>query len=318
MSKPSPVHRREDHDLTVDRQFAARRARRESLVVGLDGRKHDADALALARSLHAAFGVEIVLAHVIPPGPPGQGMAEFEAIERCEGRDLLARTARDFEPRADTELIGPRATADGLSRLALERHASMLVLGSSHRGKIGRIVPGGVTSQLLARTPCGIAVAPVGYAQSVPTPISSIGVAYDATSESDAALAAAAMAATGLGASLHLYHAMHAISPSPEWDKFREHMRNFAQGILDQGRKQLPAELKITTTLLEGDTATVIAEAADKDSIGLLFVGSRGYGPLREALLGGIGGALLRTAHCPLMIIPRRVRQPAPGQTATP
>jgi nucleotide-binding universal stress UspA family protein len=59
------------------------------------------------------------------------------------------------------------------------------------------------------------------------------------------------------------------------------------------------------THVLEGDVAEAIAETAHEDDVGLLFAGSRGYGPLREALLGGVGGALLQTARCPLVIIPR-------------
>jgi nucleotide-binding universal stress UspA family protein len=245
----------------------------ELLIVGLDGRDHDADAVALARSLHDAFGGEVVHVHMVSPA------------------------------------------AEELSRVAAERGAGMLVLGSTHRGTVGRIVPGGVASHLLAHAPCAIAVAPVGYAQSPPEPISRIGIAYDAMSESDVALSAAAAAAARLGASLHLYYAIHAISPDPGWDKFRRHMHEFAQEILDRGLIQLPAGLEADGRVLEGDAATALAEAASEDQIGLMFAGSRCYGPLREALLGGVGGGLLRTARCPLVLIPRRSRPAPPDPT---
>lgn len=74
---------------------------------------------------------------------------------------------------------------------------------------------------------------------------------------------------------------------------------------LERGLAQLPAALEATSTVLEGHTAEVISQAAAHDEVGLLYVGSRGYGPLREALLGGVAGGLLRTARCPLMIVPR-------------
>jgi len=315
MSKPSAAPRLISREVSAAHPSAVEpRVHRRSFIVGLDGREHDADALALARSLHAALGGEIVLAHVIPPAPPGRGMVAFEAIERREGRELLDAAATKIGDSAHTELVDPCPAAPGLSGVAVERDASMLVLGSSHRGTVGRIVPGGVASQLLTCAPCAIAVAPVGYAQELTGPISRIGLAYDATSESDVSLSAAAVAAAGLGVPLHLYHAMHAISRDPGWDKFRRHMQDFAQGILDQGLKQLPAGLKATSRVLEGDVATVVAEAASEDGIGLLFAGSRGYGPLREALIGGVGGALLRTSPCPLVIIPRRSRPIASGE----
>lgn len=291
------------------------------MLVGLDGREHDADALALARSLQLALGGAVVLAHVIPPIFPGRGMAEGEALERRRGRELLSHAAGNLgagvDPEfVDTELVDCGPAASGLSRLAVERQASMLVLGSSHRGVVGRIVPGGVASQLLTRAPCAIAVAPVGYAKQVSGPISRVGIAYDATIESDVALAAAADAASRLAVPLRLYHAMHQISKDPAWDKFRAHMKDYAQGILDAGLRRLPSEVQAKSSVLEGEAAEVIADASRGDGVDLLYVGSRGYGPGREALLGGVAGALLHTAPVPLVIVPRGSRR-ASDRSAT-
>ena len=36
----------------------------------------------------------------------------------------------------------------------------------------------------------------------------------------------------------------------------------------------------------------------------LLVIGSRGYGFMRRILLGGIVGALVRTAHYPVVVVP--------------
>jgi nucleotide-binding universal stress UspA family protein len=280
----------------------------KSVIVGLDGREHDADTLALGRSLQRSLGDladSLWLVHVIPPGPPGQGQVALEAIEREDGKRLLTHAAMTVGGYSETELIGPASPAEGLARLASTLDAPLLVLGSSHRGAVGRVVPGGVASRLLAHAPCAIAVAPSGYAKLAQGSISRIGVAYDATSEADLALAAAVGAATRLGVPLHLYHAMHEISTDPGWDKFRGHMQDFAQGIIDSGLQRLPAEVDATGSVLEGDVAEVVAEAAGNDGVGLLYVGSRGYGPLREALLGGVAGALLQAAYCPLVIVPR-------------
>jgi nucleotide-binding universal stress UspA family protein len=145
------------------------------VIVGLDGRSHDRDALALARSLQSVLGGSLVLAHVVPPGPAGPGMAEYEAIVWREGRELLARMSADAGEDVETQLVGPCPAARGLSWVAAEWNAGTLVLGSTHRGAIGRIVPGGVASQLLARAPCAIAVAPLGYAERAQHTISRIG-----------------------------------------------------------------------------------------------------------------------------------------------
>lgn len=278
------------------------------IIVCLDGREHDGDALALGLSLTRALGTALSLAHVVPPGPPGPGMIEYEAIKHNDGQRLLAQIAKKVGPEVETQLIGPGSAPRGLAELGRQHANAILVLGSSHRGAVGRIVPGGVASHLLSCAPCPIAVAPVRYETERPGAFSRVGVAYDGTSESDVALATAAHAAATLGVPLRLYHAMHAVSDDPSWDKFRGCIQQYAQGILDRGLERLPAGIEATTRLLEGDVATVIAEAAREDGVGLLYVGSRGYGPVREALFGGVAGALLQTARCPLVIIPRGVR----------
>ena len=41
-----------------------------------------------------------------------------------------------------------------------------------------------------------------------------------------------------------------------------------------------------------------------------MLVGSRGYGPLRSVLVGGVSGRLMRTVQCPVIVIPRGVEAP--------
>ena len=310
--RPTGARRAEGEGPISDSPEDPPAVQQQAVIVGLDGRKHDAAAIALGRTLQSALGGRLLLAHVIPPAPPGQGMVEYEAIVRREGRQLLTRAAASQHDQVDIELIEPAPAAQGLTRLASECDDSVLVLGSSHRGPVGRIVPGGVASQLLSCAPCAIAVAPVDYAEHTPPVISRIGVAYDGTSEADRALAKAAEAATRLKVPLRLYHAIHEISTDPAWDAYRRHMHDFARETLERGLMQLPVELEATSTVLEGHTAEVIGQVAANDEVALLYVGSRGYGPLREALLGGVAGGLLRTARCPLIIVPRSARAPVP------
>jgi nucleotide-binding universal stress UspA family protein len=278
----------------------------QTVVVGIDGTAHDADALALARTLQAALAGELVIAHAVPPPPLGRGMTEYTALARREGRELLSRAAEGSSASTLTRLLETWPAAAALAQLARDHQAAILVVGSSHRGPLGRIVPGSTASHLLARGPCTIAVAPVGHASRPPASISSVAVAYDGTSESNAALAAAAAVALRLGAPLRLYHAMHGISDDPAWEEYRRSIRTFAQGILDAGAREVPGGIEVSTRVLEGHVPEVLARAAADDRVDLLYVGSRGYGPLREALFGGVAGELLQTARCPLLIVPRR------------
>ena len=41
-----------------------------------------------------------------------------------------------------------------------------------------------------------------------------------------------------------------------------------------------------------------------------MLAGSRGYGPLRSVLVGGVSGRLMRTVQCPIIIVPRGAEAP--------
>jgi nucleotide-binding universal stress UspA family protein len=272
---------------------------RGAVIVGIDRSDRCRDAVALGGLLARAEGRRGLLCCVASENASQEDLEEAEELARRAADSL------DELPELDVRVVTARSAARGLGDLARQEHAGMIVVGSSHRGALGRLVPGDVASRLLGSAPCIVAVAPVGYADTSPMPVSRVAVAYDGTAESDRALVAAAGAATQLGAKLLVYHAMHEISKDAAWNKFRGYMEEFGRETVSAGMKQLSPGLEATTRLLEGDPAQVIAESAQRDSVAILYVGSRGYGPLREGLVGGVAGALLRTAHCPIVIVPR-------------
>jgi nucleotide-binding universal stress UspA family protein len=52
----------------------------------------------------------------------------------------------------------------GLHQLAADEHADLLVVGSSHRSAVGRLLLGDDTQAALNGAPCAVAIAPRGYA----------------------------------------------------------------------------------------------------------------------------------------------------------
>jgi nucleotide-binding universal stress UspA family protein len=66
----------------------------------------------------------------------------------------------------------------------------------------------------------------------------------------------------------------------------------------------LPSGVEAADELLEGDVVEELA-ALDDHECDLLVCGSRGYGPVRRVLLGGVSRQLVRRAACPVVIVPR-------------
>jgi nucleotide-binding universal stress UspA family protein len=55
--------------------------------------------------------------------------------------------------------------------------------------------------------------------------------------------------------------------------------------------------------VLDGPAAAAIGAAAQ--DIDLVVAGSRGYGPIRSVLLGGVSRQLVDEAPCPVLVVPR-------------
>ena len=60
-----------------------------------------------------------------------------------------------------------------------------------------------------------------------------------------------------------------------------------------------------TSILLDEAQAVVRAamEKAEEIGTGLIVMGSRGYGPIRQALIGSVSDSVVRHAHCPVMVV---------------
>jgi nucleotide-binding universal stress UspA family protein len=136
------------------------------LLVGYDGSDGGCDALALTRILAEALEASVQLG------------------------DLGVET-RAFGGGTPAGVINDLAEHDGVDTI---------VVGSPHRGPVGRTPIGSVADGLLHGAPCEVTVAPHGYAAEERGPFRTIAVAYDDTPESKVALKRAekiALAATG-------------------------------------------------------------------------------------------------------------------------
>jgi nucleotide-binding universal stress UspA family protein len=150
---------------------------------------------------------------------------------------------------------------------------------------------GSASELLLHGSPVSIAVAPNGFTRPS-TRTADIGVAYGTTPESDDAVRVAAALAGQAGGCLRV---LRVDEPAPHNDLAEHHPGERLERAL-AGR---PAEYAELT----GDPAVALASAsADLD---LLVTGSRSYGPLSAVLLGAVTRRLIRTAQCPVMVVPR-------------
>jgi nucleotide-binding universal stress UspA family protein len=77
----------------------------------------------------------------------------------------------------------------------------------------------------------------------------------------------------------------------------------------------VPHGIAVDTRLLFGEPGRAIVEACE-EGIDLLVCGSRGYGPLRAVLLGGVSSYVVAHARCPVVVVPRGVTEASAEPTA--
>ena len=75
---------------------------------------------------------------------------------------------------------------------------------------------------------------------------------------------------------------------------------------LDRCVAELPDDVTAEGVFLGGRPGHELADQSQ--SLDLMVVGSRGYGPLRAVLLGGVSHTLVRSAACPVIVLPRGAR----------
>jgi nucleotide-binding universal stress UspA family protein len=283
------------------------------VVVGVDGGPAGTDALLLGQWTAETLDVPLVVAVVHPaPAAIGSGRVDAEWVaDRHRAAEAVldgARTVlKDANGPVEYRALASSSAAHGLHDLADELKAEVIVVGSGRNAAQQRLFAGSTAERLLAGSVCPIAVAPAGMS-SPPGTLGRIGVAYIDTPDGRAALNEAARLARRTGTPLRLYTVvMEADATRPfligeDVERaFSDTARETFEESLTKAAESVPG-VQADWQLLDGD---VLAALSELDDVDVLFCGSRGYGPARRVLLGGVSARLMRAARRPIVVVPR-------------
>ncbi|HLL67832.1 MAG TPA: universal stress protein [Micromonosporaceae bacterium] len=287
------------------------------VLIGFDGTPSGEDALTLGQLCSRVLEVPIVVATVHPaPAAIGNARvdAEWVADRRRVAEQILdrARGSIGGEPTGvEFRSVASSSAAHGLHDLAEELAASVIVVGSRSKAPEQQLFAGSTADRLLSGSVCPVAVAPAGMRERPAPDVTRVGVAYLDTRDAVAALDVASRLAARTAAELRLYTVVAApaevVMPVIGVDAeqaFTATAREAYQAVLDSAIAAMPAACNATGHLLTGDVVEKLADL-DTDDIDVLFCGSRGYGPARRVLLGGVSSRLVRRARSPVVIVPR-------------
>jgi len=279
----------------------------KKVLVGVDGRPGGRDAIALASQLTDPDG-KLTLAHVHTGDlRPSHAIAPgLVREEREASHELLEQERGAADVKAQLISIVSMSPGRGLHEQAEEQNADLIVVGSCGHGALGRAMLGDDTRAALNGAPCAVAVAPLGYAGGRPS-ITKVGVAYNSSPESEAAL----VMARALAAPTHAeVHALDVVSiPTVAYTGIMPPAIGESIDVMLQEATSRMSKLPD----VEGRAVYGLAGeelAAFGDQVDLLVVGSRGYGPVKRLVLGSTSNYLERHARCPLLVLRRSAISP--------
>jgi nucleotide-binding universal stress UspA family protein len=284
------------------------------IIVGVDPLREDLAPLHLATAIARATSAPLVVVAAFQHDAVGNAVAGGE-IERDLRAHAAARlTALPDDIDAQHLVIGGRSAAHVLHETAAERDAGLLVVGSTRRGPLGRLAPGSTAERLLAGASCPVAIAPSDLAADWSP--RRIGVGFVDLDEGHEALRAAGALALASGAELMAVTAVEptgwapsvVVAPYAIDTADSETWLAAAGAALDRALATLPEGLRSSARAVRAFPPEALGALSGE--VDLLVCGSRGYGPLRAVLLGGVTHRLMREARCPVIIVPRGTEQP--------
>jgi nucleotide-binding universal stress UspA family protein len=294
-------------------------------IVGYNASNGSEDALAFGCMLRRELGYDLtVVSCVVDPfDRPG---GHYIAGLRREAEDAVASARRTIEDDRDVSFRVLRSTsaARALHHAAEHCDADLIIVGATHHLAVAELFSASVTHQTIEVAPCAVAIAPAGFRDRPHPRLHCLTVAFDDSPEALDALRRAGDVARRTGAEVKILHAYHPILVAVPFaavsygdHDYLEETRGLAQDKLARAVSVLGEQapgVAVRPFLLTGDPAERLVEASEESD--LLFLGSRGYGPLRRALLGSVSGRVIRAARCPVIVTPRAAIHPEPASTA--
>ena len=285
--------------------------------VAVDGNPSGRDAVVLGSLIARATGAELMLIAVheeplIPIALPG-GMS-WTALEQ-QARAMLAETRDSLAPDARIMVQADVLVWRGLRHVVRHEHRDLLVVGSAQKAQAGRVRLGRSASDLLEHLECPLAIAPSAFQQPTDKRLDRIGVGFDGSPESRAALDLAVSLASTTGAALEVRSAIDdGVAGGLKTEQIplegssiteRQLISAVERDLAATSASGVPTNIEVEV----GMPTDVLSDLCDE--VGLLVLGSGHSSRPGRMQPGGTGRGMLRLATCPVLVVPRPAAPPA-------
>ncbi|MHA7651088.1 universal stress protein [Mycobacterium sp. ML4] len=282
---------------------------RYGIVVGVDGSAASNAAIFWAAREAAMRHVPLTLVHMLnpvvptyPQPPTPSGVAVWQ---KDDGRQLLEHAVKIAEDALSgdrtiqiTSEVKASAPVPTLAEMSAD--AEMVVVGSTGRSAIERVLLGSVSSGLLHNAKCPVAVIRDEASWMPRSRNAPVLVGIDCSPTSELALAIAFDEASRRGVDLTAVHAWSDMAvyqlPWLEWRSEAE--RNLAEYLA--GWQERYPDVKVNRVIVLDHPGRALIE--ESKSAQLVVVGSHGRGGLSGMLLGSVSNGVVHAVRTPVIV----------------
>lgn len=290
-----------------------------TILAAFSASRHSSAPLNLAIQLARTTGEQVIAAAVVervwpPREDPVEG--EYLAYVRAQATQALQRAIAVLPVDLDVTPVVHESSSipTGLIELADAYRATVVSVGSSSSGMIGRVALGSVTERLVHTARVPVVFAPRGYTQT-DNSIRRLTAAYGGEADVNGLIPATAELAAAWKAKLRIVsftvRNTAAFAGTIETSAEELVVQQWSRRTIAEITKQLNA---IRDQMAVPDVDVVVGAGHDWNaavqSIGwengdLLVLGSGAAAPSAQVFLGSAAGKILRRSPVPVMIAPR-------------
>lgn len=289
-----------------------------TILAAFSASRHSSAPLNLAVQLARTTGEQVIAAAVVERSwPPRDDLVEGEYIAyvRAQATEALQRAVAVLPIDVEVTPVVHESTSipTGLIELADTHRASLVSVGSSSSGMIGRVALGSVTERLVHTARVPVAFAPRAYSQTDGR-IRRLTAAYGGEADVNGLIPATAEMAASWKARLRIvsFTVRNTMAFAGTIESSAEEL------VVQQWSRRTIAEItKQLTTIRDRmavpDVDVVVGSGHDwnaaVESIGwdtgdMLVLGSGAAAPSAQVFLGSAAGKILRRSPVPVMIAP--------------
>ena len=291
----------------------------------VDFSKQSLTALEYAAPLAKRFGAAIHLVYV----NDGQDNGISDSPVLQSDADILLRTKKEVQLKYPVPLTDENCHLrfgkpfEEISELAHEIKADLLVMTTHGDGGWKHLTLGSTAERVVRHANCPILVVREGTKGPVKTAqegivLEKILVPVDFSECAQEGARYASVFATRVGADLLLAHIIHppdymaaeGFAGGGDWETLVERAKADAENRLERLVNFLPLTNICAETAVElGVPIHNLVDLTKRSDIDLVITSTHGYKGLRHTLIGSTAEHLVRSAHCPVLVVPSHSRR---------